>query len=360
MVTRYLLPAVAVVAFGFAVIQMTKAQQKPPPASPPVEPARSPYPATVSGAGIVEPETENIAAGTHLPGVVAAVHVRVGQRVRAGDPLFELDDRQLRAEWAARAAALEAARAQREKVRQVRRPEEVAPYRTRVDEAAANLKDKEVLYVRAKRGATAAAFPEEELVQREQAVAMAKAQLARAEADLTFMAAPVWTFDLAVAEAAVTQAEAQLRQTETELDRLKVTAPRTPRPGADDPVEFRVLQVNVRPGEYVAATAGPALVALGAVGRLHVRADIDENDIGRFRPGIPGTATPRGDTRKGFPLTFVRVEPFVVPKKSLTGGNTERVDTRVLQVIYAVDAPDPGLYVGQQVDVTLDAAAPGR
>jgi hypothetical protein len=56
-------------------------------------------------------------------------------------------------------------------------------------------------------------------------------------------------------------------------------------------------------------------------------------------------------------LSFVRVEPFVVPKRSLTGENTERVDTRVLQVIYAVESAETTLYVGQQVDVFINAAA---
>ena len=46
----------------------------------------------------------------------------------------------------------------------------------------------------------------------------------------------------------------------------------------------------------------------------------------------------RGDPKRSMTLKFVRVEPFVIPKRSLTGDNTERVDTRVLQVIYAVDA----------------------
>jgi hypothetical protein len=54
-------------------------------------------------------------------------------------------------------------------------------------------------------------------------------------------------------------------------------------------------------------------------------------------------------------LSFIRVEPYVMPKKSLTGDNTERVDTRVLQVIYRVDRDDPGLFVGMQVDVFLSA-----
>ena len=67
------------------------------------------------------------------------------------------------------------------------------------------------------------------------------------------------------------------------------------------------------------------------------------------------TATVRGNPKLKTDLTFVRVEPYVVPKRSLTGESTERVDTRVLQVIYAIDAPSPGLYVGQQLDVSLNA-----
>ena len=60
----------------------------------------------------------------------------------------------------------------------------------------------------------------------------------------------------------------------------------------------------------------------------------------------------RGNPEISFPLQFVRVEPYVIPKRSLTGQNTERVDTRVLQVIYAFRRPlDRPVYVGQQVDV---------
>ena len=51
----------------------------------------------------------------------------------------------------------------------------------------------------------------------------------------------------------------------------------------------------------------------------------------------------------------MRIELYVVPKKSLTGDNTERVDTRVLQVIYAIDTLGRRLFVGQQLDVFIDA-----
>jgi hypothetical protein len=52
----------------------------------------------------------------------------------------------------------------------------------------------------------------------------------------------------------------------------------------------------------------------------------------------------------------VRFEPFVVPKKSLTGDSTERVDTRVLQVIYRIEDNKLPLFVGQQMDVFIDAS----
>jgi hypothetical protein len=47
----------------------------------------------------------------------------------------------------------------------------------------------------------------------------------------------------------------------------------------------------------------------------------------------------------------VRFEPFIVPKQSLTGDSTERVDTRVLQVIYRVEPDRAPLFIGQQLDI---------
>ena len=123
-------------------------------------------------------------------------------------------------------------------------------------------------------------------------------------------------------------------------------------------VDGEVLQVNVRPGEFVGAPPSQALIVLGNVTQLHVRVDIDEYDIPRFVPEAPARATLKGQPDEFFPLKFVRIEPYVVPKKSLTGDNTERVDTRVLQVIYAIDTGGKRLFVGQQLDVFIDASPP--
>jgi multidrug efflux pump subunit AcrA (membrane-fusion protein) len=177
-------------------------------------------------------------------------------------------------------------------------------------------------------------------------VAYAEAGLAKARADLDLLEAGSWQYDRDVSRADLKRSEAEAGQIETELDRLVVRAL----------VAGRVLQVNVRPGEFVGTPANQPLVILGDIEKLHVRVDIDEYDIARFNQKAAATAFPRGSLQERYPLEFVRVEPFVVPKKSLTGDTTERVDTRVLQVIYEFDpAGRPPLFVGQQVDVYIDA-----
>ena len=87
-----------------------------------------------------------------------------------------------------------------------------------------------------------------------------------------------------------------------------------------------------------------------------MRVDIDEYDIPRFVPDAPARATLKGQPDEFVPAAVRAVEPYVVPKKSLTGDNTERVDTRVLQVIYAIDTQGKRLFVGQQLDVFIDAS----
>jgi multidrug resistance efflux pump len=348
MIRKYGLPLAALGLLVFAVVQVVKAQQTPPKLQPPVTPARSPFGSGVAGAGLVEARTENISVGANLPGIVTEVLVRVEQKVYKGDPLFRLDDRNLKAELRVRRAAVAAAAAQLERLRKQPRPEELPALEAKVREARANLVYLQDQAQRARRlaGTMPGAMSREEVVQRGQAARVAAEQLARAEADLALSRAGAWAEDVKVSETALEQARAQVQQTEVEIERLEVRAL----------VDGEVLQVNVRPGEPVGTQPGQALVVLGNIEQLHVRVDIDENDIPRFRPGAPAKAMLRGDPKQEYKLSFVRVEPYVIPKKSLTGDNTERVDTRVLQVIYALEGKGPRVYVGQQLDVYVEGA----
>jgi multidrug resistance efflux pump len=352
MFTKIGLPILAIAMIAFAVKFLAEAGEKVPPLPPPVQPAQNPFPNAeiVAGAGIVEPETENIAVGSPVPGIVVEVPVKVGQKVKAGDPLFRLDDRQLNAELAVRKAALAAAKAELARLEAMPRPEELPPAEAQVRETKADWENWEQQWARGEKLLTQHAIPEEDFAARKQSAMQARERYNRAVAEFELLKAGSWKFDREVAQAAINRAETQVRQTQTDLDRLVIRAL----------VAGEVLQVNVRPGEFVGAPASQPLIVLGNVSQLHVRVDIDEFDIPRFVPEAQARATLKGQPDDFFPLKFVRIEPYVVPKKSLTGDNTERVDTRVLQAIYAIKASGKRLFVGQQLDVFIDASATHR
>jgi multidrug resistance efflux pump len=137
-----------------------------------------------------------------------------------------------------------------------------------------------------------------------------------------------------------------LATTKTTLARLVVQAP----------VDGEVLQINIRPGEFAQAGAlNTPLLVLGNMDQLHVRVDIDENDAWRFDKTSKAVAYLRGNRNFKADLILAYVEPYVVPKKSLTGDSTERVDTRVLQALYSFERSQLPVYVGQQMDVFIEA-----
>jgi len=348
MVFRFVLPMVAAAFFGYAVVHIPRtgeSQFQQPLQDPPT----SPYAQSIAGYGVVEAESENIEIGSPVAGIVVEVTASECQPVQKGAPLFRLDDRALQAELAVRTASLKAAEAELERLRNQPRTEQLPVYEAAVEEARATWLGKQDDLERARQLRTRQALSEQELRQHESAFNAAKAGLEKAQAELDLIKAGAWSEDVAVAEAAVARAAAQVQQTKVDLERLTVRAT----------VSGQVLQVNVRPGEYVSTPPLRPAFVLGNTSELHVRMDIDEQDIPRYREGAPAVAIVRGDSQRRLPLSFVCVKPYVVPKTTLSGENTERFDTRVLQVVYSVgqNEGDAPLYVGQQVEVFLAAGA---
>ncbi len=340
---KYGLPILAVLALVFATSSVVKMNPVRASVQPPTAPPSAAFPKQIGAVGLVEASSENIAISVSVPGLVTAVHVQVGERVTKGQPMFSLDNRDLRAELALRQSNLELARARLEKMVAAPRPEEIPPAEARVREAEALLQDAQVQLRLIESVKDRRAIREEDLERRKQAVAAAAARLEEAKAALALLQAGSWERDTAVARAGVEQAQRQVERVRTDISRMTVTAP----------IDGVVLQCKVRAGEY--APAGPVpqpLILLGKLDRFHVRADVDEKDAWRFRSTAEAYGSVRGNATQRFPLTFFRVEPYVVPKKNLTGDATERVDTRVLQVIYALD-PGAPVYAGQQMDVFI-------
>ncbi len=309
MAIKYLLPLLAVFGFAFGVFSVVSGNQPAPVGAPAAEPAEAPFRSFIAGAGIVEAESRNIDIGTPLPGIVTKLAVKVGDQVKAGTPLFYVDDREARANLAVKRADLTKAKAA-------------------VIEAEASLRDTQTLLNLAEAITDKRAISTEELDRRRNAMLIAKAKLESAHAG-------------------VLQAEAAVAAVNTTLDQLIVRAP----------IDGEVLQINIRPGEFAQTGAlNTPLLIMGQLDVLHIRVDIDENDAWRFnKNGSKAVGFLRGNRNFSTDLTLAYVEPFVVPKKSLTGDSTERVDTRVLQVLYRFDSNKLHAYVGQQMDVYIEA-----
>ena len=276
-----------------AILLAIEMHEKIPTPPPLVQPASNPYHSSVAASGIVEAMSENISMGVPSAGLVMEIKVQVWDRVQKDQELFRLDDRDLRAQL------------------------EVQRSKIRVAEASLlKLQDQ---------------FSRLQSVKDPRAVSIEEVRTREN--------------DVAVAEAQLKFAEAEVRETEAMIERLTIRAPK----------DGTILQNNIRPGEYVALTPKEPAMILGDLENLQVRADVDEQDASRVQSGRPATAYLKGMARIAIPLKFVRIEPFVIPKQSLTGASSERVDTRVLQIIYAFEQPGKEkVYVGQQVDVFIE------
>ena len=308
--TRLVLLIFAVLSVAYATFSVMRTHPRRVKSDPPTAPPVSQFERTVAGVGLIESSTENVAIGTQLPGVVAKVFVAAGRQVKEGDPLFELDARHLVAELAVRQAALTSAEA-------------------KVATAENALADAQDQYDRAVALRKSKVSSSDEFARRDFARKSAEARLREARAE-------------------VASASAQMHATEIDIKRSTVRAP----------MDADVLQVKVRAGEFAPAGQTPTpLLTLGKLRPFHLRVDIDEHEAWRFRPTAPAVAQLRGNPHIKTPLKFVRTEPLVIPKRSLTGDSTERVDTRVLQVIYEVGQGSVPLFTGQQMDVFIEAAS---
>jgi multidrug efflux pump subunit AcrA (membrane-fusion protein) len=296
--------ALAGIAFtAWVLMGANKIEPMPTPIS---EPPRSPYEQTVAASGIIEAVNENVRIAPPVAGLVTKVFVAVGNQIKEQAPLFQLDDRDLRGQLLVREAA-------------------IPPLQAQIDEQEYRVGDLETQLQRLKSVNDERAVSEDDLKRTWYALEMAKRSSQRLKANLR-------------------QAVAQREEVTILLDRLTVRAPRS----------GTILQINVRAGEYASVSSNEALMLLGETEQFQVRADVDEVNAPLIVPQAAGVASIKSLAGQKIPLTFVRIEPYVVPKKSLTGENTERVDTRVLQIIYRFERPSFPIYAGQQLDVFIE------
>lgn len=262
----------------------------------------------IAASGIIEGSSDNIKVGAHQGGIVHDIFIHVGQSVKKGEKLFTLDSQNAVAE-------LDIYPAQHKEAEAL------------LQQAQAVLNSTKGKYDISKQVKDLRAISKEERLLRKNAYLSDKA-----------------AFDKATG--AVDAAKAKRNRAEIQLNQMTILAPE----------DTTILKINIHKGEFATAHKDNGHILLGQTEKMQIRLDIDEAEAWRYKKGSKAKAYLRGNSTIAFDLDFDHVEPFILPKTSLTSKNTEKVDTRVLQVVYTFKTSAQNVYVGQQVDVIIEDA----
>ncbi len=126
-------------------------------------------------------------------------------------------------------------------------------------------------------------------------------------------------------------------------------------------VDGQVMQLKVHLGEFApAGVSSQPLILLGGVEPMHVRVNVDENDAWRVRANADGDRISSWQQSNQNAAALRLLRAIRGAQSLVTGDSTERVDTRVLQIIYSFERGNLPIYVGQQMDVYIDASPEER
>lgn len=284
------LPLCALAFLVFTLVSVTK-KRIPEPREATVAPPSAPFHHKVAGLGIVESETRNINIGTHTTGVITKIYVQEGDMVKKGDPLFSVDDSEIRAELSHAKAKLSIAQIHYEDV----------SHNLNLYES---IKDKR-------------AVSYDELSRKRFAAKKAHAQMV--------------------------EAKTHVQVIESRFNKLTAKAP----------VEGHILQVNAKAGEFLNNNQTPPIV-LGHLGNMRVRVEIDETDINRVDQDARALGILRGNTHTKIPLKFVKYSPYITPKTNLSNHVSEKIDSRVIELLYSFDNSRVNAFPGQRMDVFIE------
>lgn len=330
-----------------------------PPLPPAFAPPTNPYPKGIYAEGMVEseqPSGENINVYPEVSGTVKQIPVMEGQEVKKGTVLLVIDDSIQRATTLQLQSQAQAAFTLLAELKAQPRKEILDVNEAQVIAAQASLKtaQDELDKQQAAYDVNPKSISKDALDSARNAVLTAKANLevARKQRDLT--KAGAWIYDINNQERTYNALYKSYLSASALLSKYTLRAPK----------DGKVLAINPTVGSYVSAqgaydsyTQGmdPVLVLGSSRERLNVRCYVDEILV----PRLPSTSkmkaqmSVRGSNVK-VPLAFVRTQPVVSPKIELSDEKLERVDVRVLPIIFRIENPkDLNLYPGLLVDVYI-------
>ena len=326
---------------------------------PAFNPASNPYANGIYANGMIEsalPSGENINIYPEVAGVVTQILVTEGLAVSKGDTLLIMDDSVQKANVAQLKAQADAAKIMLEELKHQPRAEILAVVKSQLASAQASLHSLQVQLEKQQKSFDL----DPQSVSKDTLdnsinsvkVAAANSEVAKKQYELT--KAGAWSYDIN------NQEQAYKAQYNAYLSGLALLAKYTLKAKTDGVILSMMSTVGsylTTDGVYGSYTQdmSPVLVMGSPQAQMNVRGFIDEILVSRLpaAENIQAKMFIRG-TNISVPLEFVRVQPYISPKIELTTQRRERIDVRVLPVIFRFNKPqDLNVYPGQVVDIYI-------
>ena len=299
--------------------------------------------------GRVEGATREIQIRPQLDGRVDHVAVTEGQMVQAGDILIQLDDSHYRFEVESAIADVELAKSQLQRLRNGTRPQERIEAQSLFEAKLARLKNARRRLDRANQLFDASAIPKREVDDLQSDVESLFAEMQAARSHMETVQADARPDEVRIAAIRIKAAQAKLRLAKTQQDRMCI---RAPQPG-------QVLKVNVEVGELTGPQSkGPAVI-LADTSVMKVRAFVEELNAPRVELGATARVTADGLTGTTYLGQVTALSPRMGHKSLWSDRPNERNDTKTREVMVTLTNREK-LFVGMQVDVIIDVAAPNN
>ena len=300
----------------------------------------------IAARGRVEGATsQEIKLASRVVGRLKEVSVNDGDPIHKGQVMAVLENNDLEAQVEQARANVGHAQAALERLQNGARSEERAASHAAMNEAQAAADNALQNYQRSQKlFHEGGIISQSVLDQAERDWKMAEARLDSAGQNYKLVMAPPRAEDVASAQAELNLARAQLAQAQDNFDNTFVRSP----------VDGVVVKRYMNPGESISyESLYQPIVSVSDTTHLMVRAEIDENDIGKIQLGQ--RASIRCDAFRGqtFYGHVVRISGGLGPKKIQTDNPTEKIDMDVLESFVELDPGSP-LRVGLRVDVYVE------
>jgi HlyD family secretion protein len=331
------------------------------PLPPAFNPAQNPFVKGIYATGIVEsyqPHGANINIFPEVAGTITQILVSEGASVPQGTPLALIDDSVQKAIVEQQKAQSEAALSLLQQLKAQPRPENLQVSKAQVESAAATLKTTQDTLDKVKKSSALdpKSVSKDQLDSAENAFQVARANLGVAQRQCELTKAGAWIYDIQNQQHQYEALSKTYASGQALLAKYTLRAP----------VDGIVLAINTAlgnftspQGSYNTYTQGydPTIVMGLPQDFLAVRCFIDEILIPRMLP--PGQSKAQMQVRgtaTRIPLEFDRLLPYVTPKIQLSNQRTERVDVRVLPVLFRFKpSQELNIYPGMLVDVYVES-----